>query len=283
MARTKSGDGRAVARFNAATHGLTAETSVIPGVERQEDWDAFRAPLVQRLAPVGSLEMELAERVASLLWRLRRPPRYEREYIAASIERVPEDFLMHPLKRALPRTVAQADERVANVQRCLRLLEALPGMAATDSIGEQDVAFILDAVTRDGDGHALEEPLPGFDNGLGGVGDEWTPPLLRLAFRALAERYETTVDALLADTVAHAHSVAAERAEERGAMLAEQDRMRRERLLPDASTLHALTRYETSLHRMLVQTMHELEAAQARRNGQATPLARVDLQLLEKT
>jgi hypothetical protein len=117
MARAKSLDGRAVARFNAATHGLTAETPVIPGVERQEDWDAFRAALVERLAPVGALELELAERIASLLWHLRRPARYEREYIAASIERVPEDFLKRLLKsqrptlRPLARVVLQLLEK----------------------------------------------------------------------------------------------------------------------------------------------------------------------------
>ena len=63
-------------------------------------------------------------------------------------------------------------------------------------------------------------------------------------------------------------------------MLAEQDRMRRERSLPEASTLHALTRYESNLHRQLVQLMHELEAAQARRRGHSTPLIRADIHLL---
>jgi hypothetical protein len=283
MARAKSVDGRAVARFNAATHGLTAETPVIPGVERQEDWDAFRTALVECRAPVGALELELAERIASLLWRLRRPARYEREYIAASIERVPEDFLTQPLKRSLPRTLAQAAENIENAQRCLRLLEDLPGMDITDWIDRQDAGFILEAVTRHDDLLALKRPLPGFEQGLARVDEDWTPPLLLLAFRALAGRYGTTVEDLLADTVAHAQSVAAEREEEREAMLAEQDRMRRERTLPEASTLHALTRYEASLHRMLIQTMHELEAAQARRTGHPAPLARVDLQLLEKT
>jgi hypothetical protein len=283
MARTKSVDGRAVARFNAATHGLTAETPVIPGVERQEDWDAFRASLVEQLLPVGALELELAERIASLLWRLRRPARYEREYIAASIERVPEDFLAHPLKRPLPRTLAQAGENIENARRCLRLLEELPAMDITEWIGQRDAGFILEAVTRHDDLLALKRPLPGFEQGLGRVDEDWTPPLLLLAFRVLAERYGMTVEDLLADTVAHARTVAVEREEEREAMLAEQDRMRRERTLPDASTLHALTRYEASLHRMCVQFMHELEAAQARRTGRPAPLARVDLQLLEET
>ncbi len=36
-------------------------------------------------------------------------------------------------------------------------------------------------------------------------------------------------------------------------------------------------RYEAHLHRQLLQTMHELEALQARRQGHATPLARLDV------
>ncbi len=49
------------------------------------------------------------------------------------------------------------------------------------------------------------------------------------------------------------------------------------RMLPDKSALDNIVRYEAHLHRQLVQTMHELEAIQARRRGEATPLARLDI------
>lgn len=48
-------------------------------------------------------------------------------------------------------------------------------------------------------------------------------------------------------------------------------------LLPDEDTLQKITRYHTSIHRMMIQTLHELEALQARRKGEATPLARLDI------
>jgi hypothetical protein len=35
-------------------------------------------------------------------------------------------------------------------------------------------------------------------------------------------------------------------------------------------------RYETDLHRIWLQTLHELEALQARRRGQPAPLGRFD-------
>ncbi|MEX1255510.1 MAG: hypothetical protein WEE64_14320 [Dehalococcoidia bacterium] len=48
------------------------------------------------------------------------------------------------------------------------------------------------------------------------------------------------------------------------------------RMLPDADEIDKIIRYETHLHRQWLQTLHELEAIQARRRGEATYLARVD-------
>ncbi len=58
----------------------------------------------------------------------------------------------------------------------------------------------------------------------------------------------------------------------------ERERLVRERLLPDEPSLGKVIRYEGHLHRQLLQTLHELEAIQARRQGLQTPLARVDVQ-----
>ena len=48
------------------------------------------------------------------------------------------------------------------------------------------------------------------------------------------------------------------------------------RMIPDGETLKNITRYESHLHRQLLQTLHELEAMQDRRRGHQTPLARID-------
>lgn len=47
-------------------------------------------------------------------------------------------------------------------------------------------------------------------------------------------------------------------------------------IIPDAWSLERILRYETHLKRSLNQAAHELEAAQARRQGQQPALARVD-------
>ena len=48
-------------------------------------------------------------------------------------------------------------------------------------------------------------------------------------------------------------------------------------LLPGDDTLQMLMRYEAHLNRVLKHTLHELEALQDRRNGNVTPLARLDI------
>ncbi|MEK7247128.1 MAG: hypothetical protein AAB092_01520, partial [Chloroflexota bacterium] len=49
------------------------------------------------------------------------------------------------------------------------------------------------------------------------------------------------------------------------------------RLLPGDLTGPPAMRYEAHLHRQWLQTQHELEAMQARRRGESTPLARMDV------
>jgi hypothetical protein len=49
------------------------------------------------------------------------------------------------------------------------------------------------------------------------------------------------------------------------------------RMLPDPETRNGIMRYEAHLHRLLNQTLHELEAMQARRRGEHAPLARLDI------
>jgi len=48
------------------------------------------------------------------------------------------------------------------------------------------------------------------------------------------------------------------------------------RILPAPEDLDKIMKYEAHFHRMQLQTQHELEALQARRKGEHSPLARVD-------
>jgi hypothetical protein len=44
-------------------------------MEEPEDWESHLGGILQNLAPVGHLEVTLAERVALLSWRLHRSTR----------------------------------------------------------------------------------------------------------------------------------------------------------------------------------------------------------------
>src|SRR5262245_12998669 len=67
----RSDDGKNRSRQNALTHGLAAE-SIVVGIEDAAAYEAFEADILAENEPQSTLERELALRVASLLWRLRR-------------------------------------------------------------------------------------------------------------------------------------------------------------------------------------------------------------------
>src|SRR3712207_3610254 len=89
---TKTAQGKEVVRWNATRPGISSPAPVIPGMEKREDWQEHRDGILENLAPVGHLEVTLAERVALLSWRLHRVTRYETEAIATSQETIEDDI-----------------------------------------------------------------------------------------------------------------------------------------------------------------------------------------------
>ena len=77
----KTPEGKAAVSRNAVTHGLTSYNGLLPG-EKLEDFSDLRARVLAELAPDSAIEIELAERIASLLWRLRRVPAFEAALLA---------------------------------------------------------------------------------------------------------------------------------------------------------------------------------------------------------
>jgi hypothetical protein len=71
-------EGKAVSAQNAVRHGLLARDDVI-GSEDQADFDRLREEMLGELDPAGRVETELAERVVSLTWRLKRAQRLQDE------------------------------------------------------------------------------------------------------------------------------------------------------------------------------------------------------------
>jgi hypothetical protein len=164
-------DGKAAVSRNALTHGITSNATVIEGMESHADWLRHLDGIVAHFAPEGALERAFAERVAHLLWRLRRVARYE---------------------------VAVATRQVDETEYNTALADAyLQGTLAKGELPEVDPQEVA--------------------------------------------------------------------------------RLQPTRLIPTGDAFERILRYETHLHRQCLQTLHEIEALQARRRGEHSPLARVDV------
>ena len=83
--RPKTAEGKATVSQNAVKHGLFAQ-SVIYG-ENQAEYEAFHDNFFAEHAPVGAMELFLAERAANLAWRLKRAERMQNEVIEDMIGR----------------------------------------------------------------------------------------------------------------------------------------------------------------------------------------------------
>jgi hypothetical protein len=162
--------GKAKVSRNAVKHGLLSDEPVIDGVEDRRDWERHRQGIIDSLAPEGYLETHLAERVASLLWRLGRVVRYETEMLSTGLD---------------------------------------------------------------------------YD-------------------------YEAETIAIISGTDIPSEVIAQHSPRKTRQFIAA-------RLIPGALTGPPTQRYEAHLHRQWLQTQHELEAMQARRRGESTPLARLDV------
>ena len=64
--------GRAAVRHNALKHGLSAQHPVVPGLEKQSDFDRYLNQLHQELQPVGIMEQMLVDQIADAYWRRQR-------------------------------------------------------------------------------------------------------------------------------------------------------------------------------------------------------------------
>jgi len=111
-------------RFNAAKHGILSVSPALPAFEREEDWLAFRDSVFEGIAPLGGLEMALAEEVASILWRRMRVRRYERECTAASQLEAGTDLVVESLmrRREMPRELTPEVKAQLDRQAMRRLL-----------------------------------------------------------------------------------------------------------------------------------------------------------------
>jgi hypothetical protein len=70
-------EGKERSRMNALRHGLASEVVVVPALESRNEYHQFEASIRAEYQPGTAVECVLVDRLASLLWRLRRSTKIE--------------------------------------------------------------------------------------------------------------------------------------------------------------------------------------------------------------
>lgn len=73
----KTAKAKAAVRRNAVKHGIRSEIAVIDRIEDPKEWKWHHDGIIKSLQPEGVLEFTLAERVAMILWKLKRVDYYQ--------------------------------------------------------------------------------------------------------------------------------------------------------------------------------------------------------------
>jgi hypothetical protein len=287
--------GKAKVAGNALRSGLRTEAPVVPG-ERVEDWEAHCEGIVGDLAPVGSMEEELAGRVALYSWLSRRVARYETGATTAWLDGVEDEIRGGPdFKRLLKQERALARERkaVASDEGSRRLLDQLPTLSDDSPVAGEDacgvLAGVIRALTDSDDLDRLADHA--FVNSLGVPKEEleapfewagWTAGMVRRGVESLAGQFKAEPGMALAKALvarrndqqagaAQVRQLQRKVKELRGKVRAKEDRLRQQRLLLPTDTLDKIVRYTTHLHRLMIQNLHELQRLRAARGGERVP------------
>lgn len=276
----RTAEGKARVAANALKHGLVSELRILPGLEEAGQWQYHLEQTLQDLEPEGHLECLLAERIALLLWRMRRAAKYEQDAAAVGLEnaerRLPESIFIVSRREqeqglssleAADKRVAAASEKVGLLKRLHKLPEGAVVLKASKLIQTaRKIAGLSFA--------------PGACNWeLSEVADmcrledrPWPAGEVRSALGELAKFGGLSFDQLLEKLTAAAKKDLARTERERSALNSTLDQYRRLSILPEGEELAKIIRYEAHLERMLSKAMHELQRLQAARLGRPVPL-----------
>jgi hypothetical protein len=89
----RTNEGKAKSSQNALKHGLSARHALLAGEDANE-YRRLRNGLIADSNPKGALERELVERMASMLWRLRRIAHFEVALMASIENNTSLDFII---------------------------------------------------------------------------------------------------------------------------------------------------------------------------------------------
>jgi hypothetical protein len=126
-------EGKQRSRGNATKHGVLSQTPVLPLVEDEEEWRRLRQDTIDFFQLEGEFAVALGERVAALLWRLRRAGRMETEEVRHYQADVPEDWASSMRLDGLPIPDKKTREQVDEMRRMM-MARLLPGEETMEKI-----------------------------------------------------------------------------------------------------------------------------------------------------
>lgn len=276
----KTPEGKARASRNNLRHGVLVAVPVIREMERTEEWDAHLEGVRTSLAPVGYLEEVLVDRAALLLWRMGRVARFERDSITAGVETA-EKALAEETKfstsRVDPYVLKLQAERASRAVRVFERLEAAQADEPVDLEDADAVLHYLDedsaSALEDEEGNYAVVSIPGVpdDEDERADFDAWTVGLLQGAVAAYGKATGRTPEGTFFAVSGRAH---VERRKATAGLEDHRDTLARKkagRLLLDEKVMDRVLRYETTMERAFLRTLHELQRLQAVRAGGSVP------------
>jgi hypothetical protein len=258
--------------------------------------------VVNDLAPAGAIEQALAERVAGLLWRLRRVERYETaglaeeqngaEAEAVKTMRLEAEFrgMTGPGERNdlgfLPDTMKSARLDVSEEKALDRLCNDLAGMPDGSKVPRSVAVALAYACERaaqpddDADAGKVDiddVDIPGWPDGASLDDAPWNAGLLRATVQAIADASGKQAAELVADAALEARSKGAFAAKRLADLEADVRARRGEGLMLDGDKPDKVARYEGHLERSLYRALHELQRLQADRGARASAPPALDV------
>jgi hypothetical protein len=302
----KSEVGKALVACNPVKHGIFADTPVIPGVESEDQWQKHHDGILASIQPMGILETRLAERIASLLWRLNRVTRFETGIVRVGFTQPepqkpqePDPFHFRSFSNASgdESELEKKEKKLAKKRRLLAEIE--DGLATVKAFSDlpENAPVNPDAVFRIFEA-AYHEVLE--SDSVPWVEDQefldlfkfppeddfyqanWTAGYVRQGLGHYAQQGGIPLEKLIARTIsaleksqqndrAEIQALNDEREAIRQREMAWQERKQVRLILPDENAELRVIRYESHLSRLLTQTLHELERIQANRAGRPVP------------
>ncbi len=292
--------GKKAITTNATKHGLTSTAPVVTSAETIEQWTQFSTAFIADLAPVGPVELSLAERASNLMWRIRRIERYESEAANVVYEKAAEaiDNAKPPAPHERSWTSQiPAEKKLAEFRRQIDKFDCEAAVYATTAAmvrGYPEIVVESRFLDPTGILEILEELVGGgyeidFDPDLRIALDleaentavidyKWNAEMVHDTVRFFASKLGTDEQELVRTIVDEAGLRAAETEttltslrECATKLQAQVDRKKnqlaRENLVPNDEVLKTVSRHEAHLNRQLLASIHELERLQAKRIG----------------